>query len=64
MVRRFGLHSDSQGADEIKGLPISTDFRNRITELVLLFSIISPWNNPSKSRKLSREISAPELRYS
>ena len=43
VTRRFGLHSDSRGAVEIKDLPISIDFRNRNTELLLLFSIISPW---------------------
>ena len=31
------------GADEIKGLLILIDFGNRNTELLLLFSIISPW---------------------
>ena len=39
----FGFHSNSWGADEIKVLPISIDFRNRKTELLLLFSIISSW---------------------
>ena len=42
VTRRFGLPTNSRGADEIKGLPISIDFPNRITELLLLFSIISP----------------------
>ena len=43
LVKRcFGLHSDSWGADEIKGLPILIDFHNRNTEFLLLFSIISP----------------------
>ena len=41
LTRRFGLHSNSRGADEIKDLPISIDLRNRNTELLLLFSIIS-----------------------
>ena len=43
MTRHFGLDSNSRGADEIKGLPISIDFRNRITELLLLFIVIMPW---------------------
>ena len=43
VTRSFGLHSNSRGADEIKGLPISADFCNRNTELLLLFSIISLW---------------------
>ena len=43
VTRRFELHSNSRGADEIKGLPISIDFCNRNTELLLQFSIISPW---------------------
>ena len=43
VTRRFELHSNSRGADEIKGLPISIDFYHRNTELLLLFSIISPW---------------------
>ena len=29
VTRRFELHSNSRGADEIKGLPISIDFCNR-----------------------------------
>ena len=45
MVRRFGHHSNSRGADEIKGLPISIDFCNGNMELLLLFSIISPCYN-------------------
>ena len=45
VVRRFGHHSNSRGADEIKGLPISIDFYNRNMELLLLFSIISPCYN-------------------
>ena len=36
MMRRFGLHSNSQDVDEIKDLPISRDFRNGKTELLLL----------------------------
>ena len=43
LMRHFGLHSNSRGADEIKGLPVSIGFCNRNTELLLLFSIISPW---------------------
>ena len=43
MTRYFGLHSNSRGTDEIKGFPISIDFRNRNTELLLMFSIISLW---------------------
>ena len=39
VTRRFGLHSNSRGADEIKGLPISIDFvivtRSRYSFLVL-----------------------------
>ena len=27
MTKRFGFHSNSQGADEIKDLPISIDFQ-------------------------------------
>ena len=41
VTRRFGLYSNSRGADEIKFFPISIEFRNRNTELLLLFSIIS-----------------------
>ena len=48
MTRRFGLPSNSRGADKIKDLPISIDFRNRITELLRLFNIISPWFYISK----------------
>ena len=36
VTRCFGLHSNSRGTDEIKGLPISIDFCNRNTELLLL----------------------------
>ena len=43
VTKRFGVHSNSQGADEIKNLPILIDFRNRNTELPLLLSIMSPW---------------------
>ena len=43
VTKRFNLHPNSRGTDEIKGLPISTDFCNRNTELLPLFSIISPW---------------------
>ena len=43
MTRRFQLNSNFRGADEIKDLLISIDFVNRNTELLLLFSIISPW---------------------
>ena len=39
VMRRFGFHSNSRGADEIKGLSISIDFCN--TELLLLLSITS-----------------------
>ena len=38
----FELRSNSRGEDEIKGLQISIDFRNRNTELLLVSSIISP----------------------
>ena len=41
MKKRFRFNSDSRGADEIKDLTIPIDFRNRNTELLLLFSIIS-----------------------
>ena len=57
MMRRFGLHSNSRGTDEVKGLLISIDFCNRITELLFLFSIISPWHYNvfpvDKGRKLN-----------
>ena len=43
MTKRFGFHSKSREVDEIKGLLMSIDFPNRNTELLLLFSIISPW---------------------
>ena len=43
MTRCFGLHSNFLGADEIKGFPYSIYFPNRNTELLLLFSVISPW---------------------
>ena len=43
VMRRFGFHSNSRGADEIKGLSVSIDFRN--TELLLLLSIISLLSN-------------------
>ena len=42
---RFSLHSNSRDVDEIKGLLISIDFRNRNTKLLLLFSIIFPCIN-------------------
>ena len=42
IARRFRLHSNSWGVNEIKGLPITLDFRNRNTEL-LLFNDMSPW---------------------
>ena len=57
VTRRFGFHSNSWGADKIKGLTISIDFRNRNTELLLVFSIISswfkwiPWNIQEDSRE-------------
>ena len=41
VTRRFSLHSNSRGTDEIKGLPNSIDFRYRNTEKLHLFSIIS-----------------------
>ena len=40
MMRRFNLHSNSRGVDEIKGFPILINFCNRNTKLLLLFSII------------------------
>ena len=43
VTRRFGLHSNSRGADEIKGLQISIDFYNRNREFLHLFSNMSPW---------------------
>ena len=43
VMRRFGFHSNSRGADEIKGLSISIDFCN--TELLLLLSIASLLSN-------------------
>ena len=43
VMRRFGFHSNSRGADEIKGLSISIDFCN--TELLLLLSITSLLSN-------------------
>ena len=42
VTRRFGLHSSSREADKIKDLLISIYFCNKNTELLLLFSIISP----------------------
>ena len=48
-MRRFGLHSDSRGADEIKGFPISIDFCNQNTELFLMFSTISPCFNKNNT---------------
>ena len=42
MTRRFGLFSIFRGAYEIKGLPISMEFRNWKAELLLVFNIISP----------------------
>ena len=41
VTRRFSLHSNSRGTDEIKCLPNSIDFRYRNTEKLHLFSIIS-----------------------
>ena len=41
MMRRFGFRSNSQGVDEIKDLPISIDFGNQKTGLLLQFSMIS-----------------------
>ena len=49
LTKRFWFHSNSRGADEIKGLIISIDFRDRNTELLPLFSIISPWFKPPYS---------------
>ena len=37
-------HSNSRGADEIRSLTISIDFQHRNTELLLLFSILTPCN--------------------
>ena len=51
VTRRFGLHSNSRDADEIKGLPISIDFCNKNTQLLLLFSIISPCLKVQKTPK-------------
>ena len=51
VTRRFGLHSNSRGAGEIKGLLIWRDFRNRNTKLLLLFSIISPWSDIPREYK-------------
>ena len=45
VTRRYDLHSNFRGADEIKGLRISIDFCNRNTDLLPLFSMISPCNN-------------------
>ena len=53
MTRRFGLHSSSRPADEIKGLPISIHFRNKNTELLLLLSIIPPCSHRVTFRNLS-----------
>ena len=52
VTKRFWFHSNSRGADEIKGLIISIDLRDRNTELLPLFSIISPWFNPPYSIKV------------
>ena len=41
VTRCFGPYSNSWDAYEIKGLPISLKFRNRNTELLLLFSFVS-----------------------
>ena len=43
VTKRFGFHSNSWGADEIKRLAILIDFRNRNMELLLLCSIIYSW---------------------
>ena len=61
VTRRFGLHANSWVADEIKDFPISIDFCNRNTEMLLLFSIISPWwkrllKNVTHSAKMRKHI--------
>ena len=52
VTRRFKLHSNSRDANEIKGFSISKDFCIRITELLLMFSIISPWFNKVLNKPL------------
>ena len=37
VTKRFMFHSNSRSADEIKGLPISIDFRNRNKKLLHKF---------------------------
>ena len=45
VTKSFGFYSNFRGADQIKDLPISIDFRNRNSELLLMFSIISLMGN-------------------
>ena len=45
VTRHFSIHSNPWGVDEIKDLLIAIEFCNRNTELLLLFSIISPCFN-------------------
>ena len=45
VTKLFELYSNSRGVDDIKGLPILIDFRKKNTQLLLRFSIISPWDN-------------------
>ena len=47
VAKRFGFHSNSRGADEIKNLLILIDFQVQscYTELLLLFSIMSLWSD-------------------
>ena len=41
MTKHFGFHSNSRGADEIKGLPISIDFQAQKHGVVTLVNYIS-----------------------
>ena len=60
VTRRFGLHSISRGADEIKGLPISIDFRKRNTGvLAAIYYYISMFSFVSFLRKRVFAISVP-----
>ena len=57
VTRRFGLHSNSRGADEIKGFPISIDFCNRCYScLVLYLHVTSKPKKKTTTKKYSTVI--------
>ena len=50
VTKHFGLHLNSQGAGEIRVLPVLIDFPYSNMELLLLFSIISPGSALTRSQ--------------